>query len=123
MKKNAEPTRTRSLQTRLRVLCADEVALGPGKAELLSLLTTTGSIAEAAKRMNMSYMRAWSLIQMMNKFFKKPVIQATRGGRERGGAQLTETGRRALALYQRMDKAALKAVRKDWQSLKKILRD
>ncbi|MEP6662080.1 MAG: LysR family transcriptional regulator [Verrucomicrobiota bacterium] len=106
---------------RLRVVCGKNIALGPGKVELLALVGETGSIGEAAKRMTMSYMRAWSLIQKMNECFKEPVVLTVRGGHERGGAELTETGRRAVELYQQMETSALKAVRNDWRTLQQLL--
>jgi molybdate transport system regulatory protein len=98
-----------------------EIAFGPGKMELLELVARTGSIGKAAKRMDMSYMRAWSLIQTMNACFKEPVIEAVRGGHERGGAELTETGKRVLKLYRQMEKDGLKAVQVDWQALQNLL--
>jgi molybdate transport system regulatory protein len=55
-----------TIRPRWRVMWPDEIALGPGKAELLALVEETGSINEAAHRMGMSYMRAWSLIKTMN---------------------------------------------------------
>jgi molybdate transport system regulatory protein len=112
-----------SLVPRLRIVSGRDIAFGPGKAELLALVAETGSIGGAAKRMNMSYMRAWSLIQTMNACFKRPVIRTARGGRERGGAKLTETGQRVLALYQQIEKAALRAVGTDWRTLRRLLRD
>ena len=90
--------------------------------ELLALIEKTGSIGAAAKRMEMSYMRAWSLIRTMNACFKKPVVEAMRGGSKRGGAELTETGRRALELYRRMEEASVKAAQTDWQAFRRLLR-
>src|SRR5580693_8228 len=81
------------VRPRLRVVSGRDIALGPGKVELLELLGSTGSIMEAARQMGMSYMRAWTLIRTMNQCFKEPVIRAVRGGREGGGARLTKTGR------------------------------
>lgn len=112
-----------SLFPRWRIVSGKDIAFGPGKAELLALVAATGSIGKAAKRMGMSYMRAWSLIQTMNACFKQPVVKAARGGCQRGGAQLTATGRRVLTLYQRMEKAALAAVQTDWRALQKLLCD
>jgi molybdate transport system regulatory protein len=111
------------LVPRLRIVTGKAVAFGPGKAELLALVAETGSIGKAAKRMGMSYMRAWSLIQTMNACFKQPVIKAVRGGRERGGAELTDTGRRVLGLYRHMEMSSLKIIRTDWKALRKLLRD
>ena len=110
------------LRPRFRITSGKEIAFGPGKAELLARVAESGSIGKAAKRMGMSYMRAWSLIQTMNVSFKQPVIHTVRGGREQGGAELTKTGRRVLALYQEMEKAALQAVRTDWRALLQLLR-
>lgn len=110
-----------SLLPRFRVVVGKDVAFGPGKAELLALVAETGSIGEAAKRMEMSYMRAWSLIQMMNEHFTEPLIEAVRGGHKRGGAELTDTGRRVLDLYQRMEQASLKAAQADWRNFQKLL--
>ena len=92
-----------SVQPRFRVVRGPDIALGPGKATLLRLVRDTHSIAEAARQMEMSYMRAWSLIQTMNRSFREPVVTATRGGSARGGAALTETGAQVLALYERLE--------------------
>jgi molybdate transport system regulatory protein len=122
MKKKINSLGSISLQPRFRVICGREIAFGPGKAELLQLVAETGSIGKAASSMNMSYMRAWSLIRTMNACFKKPVITALRGGRKHGGAELTETGRRVLESYRRMEKAGLRAAQTDWRTLQKLLR-
>ena len=118
----SKPASRNSLSPRFRILRGRKIAFGPGKAELLQLVAETGSIGKAASRMKMSYMRAWSLIQTMNACFKEPVIAAVRGGQSRGGATATATGRRVLALYQKMSADSLKAVAADWQALQKLLR-
>jgi molybdate transport system regulatory protein len=105
------------------VLCGKEVALGPGKAELLALIAETGSIQAAAKRMEMSYMRAWTLIRTMNGCFREPLVVASRGGRSRGGAVVTETGRKALKLYRSLEARSLKACASTWRELCEILAD
>jgi molybdate transport system regulatory protein len=99
------------------------IALGPGKAELLKLLLETESLNEAAKRLGMSYMRAWKLIKTMNACFNEPVAVAVRGGKAGGGMKVTPTGRRALRLYAHIETSALKASATSWRDLKKLLRD
>ena len=110
------------LKPRLRVVCGDNIALGPGKVELLALIIETESLNEAARRLGMSYMRAWTLVKTMNECFRKPVIVAERGGKTGGGMKITETGRRALVLYHSMESAALKSSANSWRSLQKLLR-
>lgn len=103
-----------SVLPRLRVVVGREIAVGPGKAELLRLVQETKSISEAARRMHMSYMRAWSLIRTMNGCFREPVILTRRGGQARGGASLTQTGKQLLSLYQRLER--------DFRSASKVTR-
>jgi hypothetical protein len=67
--------KTAKLLPRLRIVWTKEVALGPGKADLLTLVGETGSIRDAAQRMRMSYMRAWKLIQTMNACFCEPLSE------------------------------------------------
>ena len=111
------------LQPRIRILRHSDIAIGPGKAELLALVGQTGSIGEAAKRMKMSYMRAWLLIQTMNECFKQPVVATVRGGRNRGGAELTTTGRKALELYEQMEERSLRAIEGTWRRFRQLLRN
>ena len=108
---------------RMRVLCGEDIALGPGKVDLLALIDETGSIREAAERMGMSYMRAWTLIKTMNACFQEPLVVASRGGKEGGGAALTETGRTALKLYRGLEAQSLKACADLWGQVRKLLAD
>jgi molybdate transport system regulatory protein len=105
-----QPARKR-FKALFRVYLGDEIALGPGKAELLNHIAETGSISEAARRMEMSYNRAWLLVRTMNRCFEKPLVLASRGGDRHGGAQLTKTGKEILALYQRLESKFAAATR------------
>lgn len=113
---------TGSVHPRIRVLHRGAIALGPGKAELLESLSRTGSLAQTARELGMSYTRAWSLVRTMNVAFRQPVVTAHRGGQGRGGAHLTATGERVLLLYRRMQARALRAIAADVTALRKLLR-
>jgi molybdate transport system regulatory protein len=68
-------------------------------------------------------MRAWTLIRTMNSSFKTPLVMAVRGGtRGGGGARLTETGRRAIAFYRRIEDRCHNAVQSDWKKFQKLLK-
>jgi len=73
--------------------------VGPGKMELLRQIDEHQSIAAAARAMNMSYRRAWLLIDDMNGLFEEPVVAKWQGGRSKGGASLTEFGQQLIADY------------------------
>jgi molybdate transport system regulatory protein len=111
-----------SLRLRLRIQRGNEIALGPGKVDLLEHIATTGSIAEAAKRMRMSYMRAWTLLKTMDHCFRKPLVEPTRGGKRHGGTRLTRTGAAAVALYRKMEEKGQAAASKSWKELRRLLR-
>jgi molybdate transport system regulatory protein len=119
---NKSPHKKPLLIPRFRVACGKTIALGPGKVELLGFLLETGSLNKAAQRMNMSYMRAWMLVNQMNKCFREPVAVAVRGGRTGGGMKVTETGRRAFALYRKMESNARSSTAVSWRSFQKLLR-
>ncbi len=111
------------VRPRLRVMVGPDIALGPGKMQLLELLQKTGSITNAAREMDMSYMRAWTLIRTMNKCFKDPIVVSKHGGSHGGGgAKLTELGRKILALYQKMDAQCLRAVAPARKQLETLLK-
>jgi molybdate transport system regulatory protein len=116
-------SKTRELRPRFRIICGENIALGPGKAELLQQVAKTGSIAVAAEKMGMSYMRAWTLIKTMEQCFKKPLVDKVRGGRDGGGAGLTATGLTAVALYEEMQAASLQASSAAWKKLARLLKD
>jgi molybdate transport system regulatory protein len=110
------------LEPRLRIYRSERQFFGPGKAELLHYIAATGSIRVAAQEMAMSYQRAWSLVQDMNRLFTKPLVVMSRGGGAGGGAQLTAIGQDVLALYTEMEEACHTATRKEWAALRKLLR-
>ena len=112
-----------TLSVRLRVLCGEEVALGPGKSELLAAIAETGSITRAAKQLGISYMHAWSLVQTMNACFRRPLVLAARGGQKGGGTGLTEEGKAVLALYRETAAAALQAAVSGWEQLRAQLKN
>lgn len=103
------PKRITSIRPRFRIYLGKEIALGPGKADLLHAIAKTGSIQLAARSLSMSYMRAWKLVRTMNVSFRTPLVEALRGGRNKGGARLTPLGHTILELYDELEKQALKA--------------
>lgn len=87
------------LKIKAQLMRGDEIALGPGKAELLEWIDRAGSISGAARGMGLSYRRAWLLIDTMNRCFREPLVATAQGGARGGGASLTPAGKTALAAY------------------------
>ncbi len=87
--------------------------MGPGKADLLRAIDETGSISAAARRMEMSYRRAWLLVDTMNQAFKSPVVVTLTGGKAGGGAAVTEFGKEVLQRYSDMEEKASASVARE----------
>jgi molybdate transport system regulatory protein len=83
--------------------------LGPGRVELIGHIARLGSISAAAKKMNMSYRRAWTLIRAINEAAGETLVEVTTGGRGGGGASVTASGKEAVALYLRIVQHAARA--------------
>jgi molybdate transport system regulatory protein len=106
----------------LRILSAKNPAIGPGKARLVALIAETGSISAAARKMNMSYRRAWQLVEALNKSFNEPVVLTAIGGRRGGGAVVTDFGKRLVKQYHGMEAKASAAIAADLEAFSAQLR-
>ncbi len=109
-------------EVRMRLVLGDGAALGPGKADLLAAIDEHGSIAAAGRSMGMSYQRAWSLVDELNRIFRKPLVSVSRGGARRGGAALTETGRAVLDRYRMIERTATASCRKELREIGRLAR-
>jgi molybdate transport system regulatory protein len=77
--------------------------LGAGKIRLLELISETGSISKAAKAMDMSYRRAWLLIDELNTMFGKAVVETAAGGSGGGGAKVTAFGVEVAQVFRKLE--------------------
>ncbi|HEX4780737.1 MAG TPA: ModE family transcriptional regulator [Usitatibacter sp.] len=108
---------------KLRVMFGPEIAIGPGKADLLEAISSTGSISESARRLRMSYRRAWLLVDTMNRCFREPVVSSAAGGKAGGGASLTPFGRRVLSRYHAMRERAERSLHDEVGRFSELLAD
>jgi molybdate transport system regulatory protein len=122
--KTIAPARPRKkeggLRARLRFVLEPDIALGPGKADMLERIRETGSISAAGRLMGMSYKRAWMMVESMNRCFRKPLVEAAKGGARGGGARLTPNGEAVLAHYRNMEAKAAKAIAAELRALQRL---
>jgi len=86
-------------------ICTEEgTFLGEGRVALLSEIEKFGSISKAAKAMEMSYKKAWELVNSMNSQSDEPLVKRTIGGTGGGGTVLTDAGKKAIKVYKEIDK-------------------
>ena len=95
--------------------------IGHGRIQLLELIGQHGSIAKAAKAMDMSYKRAWYLMDEFNAMFSDPLIERHHGGKGGGAAKLTPFGAELIRHYRDMEAKALSVFAKSLLSIEKHL--
>jgi molybdate transport system regulatory protein len=89
---------------RFRIDFAENSNLGPGKIALLEGIRTYRSVSEAARQMNISYRRAWLLLDSLNKSFEIPATVNSVGGRGGGGAEITPFGLLLIERYREVER-------------------
>ena len=95
--------------------------MGPGKASLLEAIDRTGSISAAARDLEMSYRRAWLLVDTMNQCFRQPLVSTETGGQKGGGAHVTEFGHDVLRRYLDMEVKAAASVEGEMAQFVKLM--
>ena len=108
-------------QFHLRVVKGNIRAIGPGKIALLEAIRDTGSISAAARKLRMSYRRAWVLVDDLNRRVSSAVVEATPGGRSGGGTTLSPTGHKLVGLYREIERRALRHTSAATRTLLKLL--
>lgn len=92
MTKNVTPKMTLQLYT-------DVKCFGPGVAQLLVGIRKLHSLRAAAAEINMAYSKAWSIIKNCENEFGFKLLKTVTGGKNGGGADLTDDAERLLNDY------------------------
>lgn len=110
------------LKIKLQIYCGEEIAMGPGKADLLAAIDCERSITAAAKAMGMSYRRGWLLVDAMNRCWREPLVETSASAAVRSGARLTPFGRGILQLYRNLQaRADSLSASDEWEELSAAL--
>lgn len=84
--------------------------LGDTRIRLLEAISRYGSISQAAKAVPLSYKAAWDAVDAMNNLAEAPLVERAVGGKHGGGTQLTEYGRRVIAMYRAVEQEYQQAI-------------
>lgn len=106
----------------IRLDLTSEDRIGPGKIALLEAIRDTGSISGGARKIGMSYRRAWLLVEQINVALAQPAVTAAPGGRQGGGAALTETGTQLIDIYRAIEDTAYVSARDQFKAVERLVR-
>ena len=103
----------------VRIDLDPEGRIGPGKIALLENIDKHGSISAAGRAMDMSYKRAWDLVDEINRICRQAAVERQTGGKNGGGAVLTAFGVSLVSRYRKIERDATSAARKELQALRR----
>jgi molybdate transport system regulatory protein len=107
---------------RMRIRKGEHIAIGPGKVALLEAVHAHGSISAAARSLQMSYRRAWLLIDELNRSLQSPATISEQGGQSGGGCVLTPVGEDIVRLYRDVERIAAQSCGEQIASLVGMLK-
>lgn len=113
--------RSPTLKLKIQIMCGDEIAMGPGKADLLEAIAAHRSISAAGRMLRISYRRTWLLVDAMNRCWQEPLV-ATTPGNPKAGAHLTPLGEAVLAGYRQLQGDAEAAAASGFAAIAEALR-
>jgi formylmethanofuran dehydrogenase subunit E len=92
------------IRSKLWIEVSGEPVFGRGRRFLLEAIDKYGSINRAAKEINISYRKAWGYIKAMEERLGMKLVERQTGGKNGGGAVLTEDARKFLKNYEALEK-------------------
>src|ERR1700754_489152 len=101
----------------VRIDLAGDARIGPGKILLLENIEACGSISAAGRAMDMSYKRAWDLVDEINRICRQAAVERQTGGKNGGGAALTPFGTSLVARFRKIERDAAQGARKELAAL------
>ncbi|WP_299682213.1 winged helix-turn-helix domain-containing protein [uncultured Tenacibaculum sp.] len=108
------------IKSRIWIEVDDRVFLGEGRIQLLKAIDEVGSLSKAAKALQLSYKKAWHLLNSMNTSGKQHITTNSIGGKGGGGTQLTEYGRDLIKIFDQINKNCWSFLDQELEALKKL---
>ena len=92
------------IKSKIWIEANEGILLSEGRVQLLKMIDETGSLNKAAKALNISYQKAWRLIDEVSKITNQPLIETKIGGAKGGGTLLTPYGKSLLIIFDTINK-------------------
>lgn len=89
-----------SVQTKVWLERHGKPVFGIGKLGLFKAIKMEGSISKASKKMNISFRRAWNLLNSTEKNFGIPLLEKYKGGKGGGSSGLTKEAEELVSKFE-----------------------
>jgi molybdate transport system regulatory protein len=99
---------TYKIKSRIWIEFNNKIFLGEGRVKLLKGIQETGSLSKAAKSLNMSYNKAWNLIDTVNKASEHAIVIKSTGGKGGGRTTVTPHGEKLIHAFDSINKKCWK---------------
>ena len=93
-----------TIKSKIWIEVDEKMLLGEGRVQLLKSIQRTKSLSKSAKEIGISYKKAWSLIDAVNKNAKEPIVQKSTGGSGGGGTIVTSYGLKMIDSFEAINK-------------------
>lgn len=87
-----------------RIMIADEIEryFGLGSYVLLKEIEKTNSVKDAATNLDLSYSKAWKILNQAEKGAKRELVVRKQGGSQGGFTSLSDDGKRFILAYEKV---------------------
>lgn len=92
------------IKSKIWIETDEGIIISEGRIRLLKLIEATGSLNKAAKEMNISYQKAWKLVDASNKASREPLVATQIGGNKGGGTVITPYGKLLIESFEKINK-------------------
>ena len=92
------------IKSKIWIETDEGIIISEGRIRLLKLIEATGSLNKAAKEMNISYQKAWILVDASNKASREPLVATQIGGNKGGGTVITPYGKLLIESFEKINK-------------------
>ena len=101
----AENSGDRKIRPRIKVqLTGSEPFFGPGVRTLLEWIREEGSVRDACEKMGLSYSKGRKMLDRAEKELGYTIVERSPGGKNGGGARVSDEGLKLLEKYERFEK-------------------
>jgi molybdate transport system regulatory protein len=93
------------IKSKIWIETDEGILISEGRIQLFKLIEATGSLSKASKEMNISYQKAWKLVDASNKASKLPLVETQVGGNKGGGTVVTPYGKSLIEFFEKINSA------------------